>query len=68
MAADKFMKLIARGGVEPAYAGTTQGFQSRQTLQQFRDLVDKNPALKDYEWGMALEKSGFSWFVRLART
>jgi hypothetical protein len=56
MAADRFMKMIARDGVEPAYAGTTQGFQSRQTLQQFRDMVDRNPTLKDYEWGMALEK------------
>jgi hypothetical protein len=55
MAADKFMKLIARGGVEPAYAGTTQGFQSRQTLEQFRDLVDKNPLLKDYQWGISPE-------------
>jgi hypothetical protein len=55
MAADRFMMMIARGGVEPAYASTTLGFQSRQTLQQFRDMVDEHPALKDYQWGFALD-------------
>ena len=48
LAAHYFMMKISGGGVDHAYASTTKGFQSRQTLQQFRDLVDKNPALKDY--------------------
>jgi len=53
LTAHYFMMKISGGGVDPAYASTTKEFQSRQTLQQFRDLVGKNPSLKDYNGDFA---------------
>jgi hypothetical protein len=52
-AAHRFMTAISRGRAGDAYAGATEGFQSRQTLQQFRDLVNGNPALKYYRGQIA---------------
>jgi hypothetical protein len=56
-AAHHFMTAISRDRVEDAYGSATKGFQSRQTLQQLRDLVNKHPALKDYQCEFA--RDGF---------
>jgi hypothetical protein len=48
-AAESFMRDIAGNRVDAAYNSTTKDFQTRQTLAQFRDLVNKNPALKNFQ-------------------
>ena len=45
-AAEEFLADIAGGQVDLAYSQTTKDFQARQTLQEFRALIDKNPILK----------------------
>ena len=45
-AADAFLADLGDGKVEAAYKQTTQAYKSRVTLQEFKDLVDKNPTMK----------------------
>ena len=44
--AERFLADLGDGQVDFAYKETTQQFQARQTLEQFRAFVDRNPLLK----------------------
>src|SRR5262245_45755748 len=44
--AQTFLNDLAAGRIESAYAQTTKAYQARQSLEQFRDLIEKNPALQ----------------------
>jgi hypothetical protein len=46
LAAQDFFQRLGSGNVETAYNATSKGFQSRQSLAQFRAFVDRNPGLK----------------------
>src|SRR3989442_707842 len=45
-AADAFLADLGDVKVEAAYKQTTEAYKSRVTLQEFKDLVDKNAMLK----------------------
>jgi hypothetical protein len=47
--AEAFMQDVAAGNTDAAYARTTKSFQARQTGVQFRDFVNQNPVLKNYQ-------------------
>jgi predicted metalloprotease len=59
MAADTFMQDVAANRLNEAYARTTKEYQARLKLAQFRDFVNRNPALKNYK-SQSLEQSTFS--------
>jgi hypothetical protein len=44
---DGFLADIRAGQLEPAYRSTTDAFQKRMTLEQFKKLVAEHPALKE---------------------
>jgi hypothetical protein len=45
-AADRFIVLLSAGQTERAYDDTTNAYQGRKTLDQFRAYVDAHPVLK----------------------
>jgi hypothetical protein len=49
MAAENFMSDVAANRLDAAYKNTTKNYQSQQTLPQFKDFVQKNPGLKNYQ-------------------
>src|SRR5579885_2552100 len=49
MAADDFLLDLKDGRVDAAYANTTEAFKKRMTEKELRDLVSKNPGLKQYQ-------------------
>ncbi|HXG08494.1 MAG TPA: hypothetical protein VNK04_01775, partial [Gemmataceae bacterium] len=44
--AQTFLNDLTVGRIEAAYARTTEGFQARQTLDEFRALLAKNRAFQ----------------------
>src|SRR5947209_2770080 len=44
--AEAFLTDLCDGKVEAAYKQTTAAFKTRLTLQELKDLVDKNPTMK----------------------
>jgi hypothetical protein len=44
--AEEFMSDLAANQVEAAYDKTSQNYRKRVSLEAFRKLIDKNPALK----------------------
>jgi hypothetical protein len=50
-AATGFLNDLAADRPDQAYAGTSPAFKQRQTLEQFKDFVGKNPALKRGAFG-----------------
>jgi hypothetical protein len=55
--ANKFLNDVADGRIESAYASTTKAFQDGQPLPLFRNFVDRNPALKNYDPESLLQTS-----------
>jgi hypothetical protein len=45
--AQGFVNDLGAGRIDQAYSATSQGYQARQTKDQLKALVDKNPALKN---------------------
>jgi hypothetical protein len=44
--AQTFVDDLGNGRVDEAYDSTTKDFQAKQSLEKFREFVDKHPALK----------------------
>src|SRR5258708_5896508 len=59
LAADLFMQDVAANRLNEAYARTTKEYQARLKFVQFRDFVNRNPALKNYQ-AQSLDQSTFS--------
>jgi hypothetical protein len=41
-----FLSELSQGNVDAAYKRTSKNFQSKQSLAQFKEFVDKNPEVK----------------------